>query len=349
MPSRVRPLVVRPGARYRCFGDGLCCTDVHLLGPLTRKEVVRLKVIDARSSKHDELLDAPVLRTRKNGACLFLDERGCSLHADLGAHTKPASCRRFPYRLVGTPHGGRVVTEHRCPCRTMGARPRLDVADAEASLADDHGRLQADARVPDMLKKTKTTRISFATYARLEAQWLARILGNEDVLDVLGGHRELPELHSASWLDVAHLLRARIDGSACGDALAWFGDTLLELLSQREGARDDPRMPSKFRTRARPWSEAFDRAEARSPNVDHPGAIIADFVADALWSLEWVGRTSLDGAFAELSVRVIVARAIVDKLFREGARADRAAAEAVTIVELAGASGVWNSVVRELA
>ena len=33
--TKLRPLTPRPGARYTCFGDGLCCTDIHAIGPLT--------------------------------------------------------------------------------------------------------------------------------------------------------------------------------------------------------------------------------------------------------------------------------------------------------------------------
>ena len=40
--TKVRPLIPRPGARYTCFGDGLCCTDIHGIGPLTKKEVAGL-------------------------------------------------------------------------------------------------------------------------------------------------------------------------------------------------------------------------------------------------------------------------------------------------------------------
>ena len=65
--SRVRPLIVRPGARYRCFGDGLCCTDLHLLGPLTKREVVRLKTMSEEIVVWNAQLEAPVLRTTDHG------------------------------------------------------------------------------------------------------------------------------------------------------------------------------------------------------------------------------------------------------------------------------------------
>ena len=337
-PSRVRPLIVRPGARYRCFGDGLCCTDLHLLGPLTQREVVRLRVMSDEIVVWNAQLEAPVLRTTDRGGCVFLLDSGCALHAELGARSKPGGCRRFPYRLVATPVGGRVVTEHRCPCRTLGDRPPIDLADAEESLRDEGGRLQADTRVPHRLKRTRKLRMTFHSYAALEADWIARILAGEDPLDVLDAE-VLSPLPDVSWIDVAHNLRARIDGSACGDALAWFGDVLLSLA--------DP----KFKTRTvrnRPWAPAFDRAEARSPAVQSAESVLADWLVDALWSLDWVLVGSLEAGRCELGTRWVVAREITARLRALGVRPDRAAAEAVSIVEIAGASGVWGSVVREI-
>jgi hypothetical protein len=337
-PSRVRPLLVRPGARYRCFGDGLCCTDLHLLGPLTRREVVRLRVMSDAIVVWNAQLEAPVLRTTEKGGCVFLVEAGCALHAELGTRAKPGGCRRFPYRLVATPAGGRVVTEHRCPCRTLGDRPPIDLVDAEASLLDEGNRLQADQRVPHRLKRTRKLRMSFHSYAALEATWIERILAGEDPLVVLEAE-VLSPLPDISWIDVAHNLRARIDGSACGDALAWFGDVLLSLAEPT------------FKTRAprnRPWAAAFDRAEARSPDARTADAVLADWLADALWSLDWVTVASLDAARCELGTRWVVAREITRRLQGVGLRPDRAAAEAVSIVEITGASGVWGSVVREI-
>src|SRR5258708_5447875 len=127
--AKVRPLLLREGARYACFGDGLCCTDMHALGPLTRSEVVQLR---SHAVERNEHLRAPVLRTAA-GRCVFLEDDGCAIHRAKGEGAKPSSCRGFPYRLIATPQGGRVVTEHRCPCRTLGDRPPIDRADAERS------------------------------------------------------------------------------------------------------------------------------------------------------------------------------------------------------------------------
>ena len=39
------PLVVREGARYECFGDGLCCTDIPAIGPIRLAERARLRLV----------------------------------------------------------------------------------------------------------------------------------------------------------------------------------------------------------------------------------------------------------------------------------------------------------------
>ena len=50
----VEPLMARPGAHYTCFGDGLCCTDLHGLGPLSKKEVVALELVSPAVVAHPD-------------------------------------------------------------------------------------------------------------------------------------------------------------------------------------------------------------------------------------------------------------------------------------------------------
>src|SRR5205085_1675434 len=110
-----------------------------------------------------------------------------------------------------------------------------------------------------------------------------------------------------------HNLRSRIDGSACGDALAWFGDVLLSLADR------------SFKSRAarnRPWALAFDRAEARSPDEQPEGAVLADWLVDALWSLDWVLYGSLEAGRCELGTRWVIAREITARLKKLGVRPD---------------------------
>ncbi|GAC1351075.1 MAG: hypothetical protein NVSMB1_00660 [Polyangiales bacterium] len=343
--AKVRPLIFRPGARYTCFGDGLCCTDLHALGPLTRSEVVQLRCLEPPGGErprvvHNEHLQAKVLRTTIEGACVYRQTSGCAIHALHGALSKPESCRRFPYRLVATEAGGRVVTEHRCPCRTLGDRRPLDLADAEASLrVGAHGtaRLEVDATVHGDVPLTAAVRVPFAEYCAIEGAMLGQLTEGEDLLQVLACEGFV-SLETASWTDVGHLFRSRLDGTACSVALAWFGDALLERGGVAvRGMRD------------RPWSPAFDRAEARTPMVESSSSIIADWLADGIFGLDWCSRGSFDLARAELATRVTMARSIATTLRSAGVREDRAAAEAVTIVELAGASPLWESVVRSMS
>ena len=70
--TQVRPLTVRPGARYTCFGDGLCCTNIHGLGPLTKKELVQVRRRDPAGAGWDEEFEDRMLFTEPDGGCHFL-------------------------------------------------------------------------------------------------------------------------------------------------------------------------------------------------------------------------------------------------------------------------------------
>ncbi len=329
----VRPLLVRPGARYRCFGDGLCCTSIHAIGPIGRAEVRRLQVLHPGLTEKNPVLDATVVSVA-DGVCTHLEDDGCRIHKMHGEAAKPSVCRRFPYRLVATPLGGRIATEHRCPCRTLGDRPPLSVDDALRSMGAAAGaRLSADVTVSDRVAITRRSRVGFAKYVTLEAPILERLARGDDPLDALGAE-PFPALDGATWSDVAHLYRAEIDGTYCGDALAWFGDVLLGLQGTRVRSLRD-----------RPWAPAFDRAEARSAREGSPDEVLADWLADELWGLEWTERGTFESARRDLATRATIAREIVRRLVGIGVRPDRAAAEAVLICEMGGAAPLWRSVV----
>lgn len=325
------PLQVRPGARYRCFGDGLCCTDIHAIGPISRPEVKRLAVVAPGLVNRNENIGATVVSVR-DGGCAHLSEGGCRVHAALGLLGKPSVCRRFPYRIVATPSGKRLSTEHRCPCRTMGDRPPIDLEDAIASTRDANGRFTADVKVGPRILLAKGRSVPFAKYEALERELLAR-LDVEDPAVVLDAE-PFPPLETATWVDVAHLYRGKLDGSACGDALAWFGDMILAL-------HDTPLR----RLRERKWAPAFERAERRSAGTQTPESIHVDWLADEIWGLEWTERGSFASARKDLATRLAVAREITRLLVRDGIRPDRAAAESVLVVEMAGAAPLFRSVV----
>lgn len=327
-----RPLLVRAGARFDCFGDGLCCTDVHALGPVTRSEKKKLDLIEPGALHRHKDLMAPVFRTQESGACVFRSARGCELHATRGPEAKPNGCSRFPFNLVATPEGGRITTEHRCPCRTMGDRPELTVSDAEPWLRDAAGRLSCNGRVGPKVALTPTRRVSFAVYREEEASLLGRLEALEDPCLVLGKRPLGRLLGGMRFSEVGQQLRLERDGTGYGEALLWFGNALRSLSGH------------KLELAPRPWQAAFDRAEARSKktSAEH---VLADYLSDLLWSLDWVFVTrSFEAGRRELVTLYAVALEIVNRLVRSRVRADRAAAEAVMIVELARQSEVWEDV-----
>lgn len=328
----VRPLQVRQGARYTCFGDGLCCTDIHGIGPLTDRELVEIRRIDRDAAGWDEHHEENMMRTAADGGCVFLlSDMRCSIHAKWGPEAKPEGCRRFPLGLVATPTGGRITTDHRCPCRTLGERPPLTAEDAEPSIVNRAGRPTADRRIK-RIPLTPKKKISFEEWVPMETEILGRLVGGEAPWDVLDA-KPFPKLQGTSWKEQAQEFLDARDGTQFGIASAWIGDTILHL---RKGTR--PRPP------LRPWLAAFDRAEARSPKPRKANEVFADWIADEIWSLKWAEDHSFKLARLEWATRLEIARSIAKRLEEHGCRADRAAAEAVTILELVGESDFWEEV-----
>ncbi len=327
------PYQVRPGAEYRCFGDGLCCTNIHGLGPLTDDELEAVRSIDEDGAHFDEEFDEPMLCTASDGGCHFLmDDRRCRIHAELGEDSKPEGCRRFPLGLTETPEGGRITTDHRCPCRTLGERPKLEVKDCLAPLSDQ-GKIWAERNIKKVRLSRKSKAISFADWKRVEAPIL-QALSDGEPLDAILQSEPFPKLKKSTWAEeLQEIADEAVDGSAFGFAALWFV----------EAARAVQDSTYRARLPLRPWSEAFDRAQARPGTPRSEDAVLADWVADWLWSLKWAEFTDFENARAEIVTRVHVARWIAAHLQSvHGERSDRAAAEAVMVVELLGESQFWT-------
>lgn len=337
----VHALIARPGARFRCMGDGLCCTDLHALGPLTRAEARDLRTLLPDALEWNDEFAGDCLRVDASGACKQLDQAGrCSVELRFGVERKPLGCRRFPYGLIDTAAGCRVTTEHRCPCRSLGGpeRPLIDLADADACLRDHAGRLESDAEAPDIVPLTGGDRVPFARYAEIESEMMSRLAAGEraeDVLDV----DPLPRLVTLDWSACGDDFVGMQDGSAGGVALAWFGDALRMLAV---GEAPPPR--------GRPWSAAFERGIARSPQADDPERIVNDWLADELWMLRWLDwdDCTFYMARAELATRLAAARVAMQRLGALGLRADQVAAEAVMLAGLAGSTTRWPEQVEDI-
>ena len=133
-------------------------------------------------------------------------------------------------------------------------------------------------------------------------------------------------------------MRGERDGSAYGEAMVWFGNALRSLLSAKP-----------LELNQRPWSESFDKAEARSLEPEKAQSVLNDWLADLLWSLDWVFAVgTFEGGKRELASLYVVADTITRRLVRAGVRKDRAAAEAVMIVEIGRQSDAWERVQNAL-
>ncbi len=332
--ARLRPLLARPGAAFECHGDGLCCSDIHSLGPLTRSEARSLNLIAPRIVVPSDYAGGPVLAPRLDGCCLFLGEGRCELHAALGSAAKPEGCRRFPFGLAATPEGGRVTTEHRCPCRTMGRRKTLVAESAAPSLTNNAGRLSADHRIRRVrLSRRKT--VGFSDWLTIEAELLTGLerRNPEAVLD----SAPFPKLRKLTWKEVyTEMIEDGDDGTRFGATLDCFGQTVRSLCEQKRPRPID-----------RPWASFFDRAEQRATEIRPAREIYADWIADEIWALEWLVRGgTLRRARAALSTQLAIARDIGRRLGRNKVRSDRAAAEAVMIVATVGSSQWWRDVLK---
>lgn len=318
---------MRPGARFECHGDGLCCTDVHAIGPLSRGEARRLRVLASDAVYRDDVVESVVLRPGEDGTCVFLGDGRCELHARFGAATKPRACRRFPFGLTATPAGGRVTTAHRCPCRTLGERASLD-APAALEVLSERG-FPAEHRVGGRVALAPRRHVSFERWTEIEAELLARLASGERPETVLDAD-PLPRRSVGSWEQVAHDLTIDDPETRFEHAVVWFAGSLRAIAGARRGPAP-----------AQPWSDVFDRAEARTAAVASDDPIFADWIADLIWGMRWTAHGSFARARSEQATLLAIARDLAARLRRRGARRDRAAAEAVMIAETTMLSSAW--------
>ncbi|MFZ1865806.1 MAG: hypothetical protein WAU39_16400 [Polyangiales bacterium] len=325
-------MLVRPGARFDCVGDGVCCSDIHAVGALTDEDCQTLALISEKAiDRYEDGGDAVVMMRSDTGRCVFWSEDGCLIHRQLGPEMKPSPCIQFPYALTATPTGGRISTQHRCTCRTLGPLPPVTADAARASLLDSEGQLKFEHFVLDEVAWAPGEVLSFDEYVRREAPLIEALRDGKQLMTVLQA-QPFPPLDGLAWSDVADQLRAFGGSSRASIAARWFGDALGFLLDRR------PRTEY-----SRPWSDAFERAEKRIVEPVSPNAVFGDWLADELWSLRWTRFGSLARARAEWATRLAVARRIAGWLdISNPTRDNVSAAEAVMIVDVIGTSDPWE-------
>lgn len=174
-----------PGTTFSCRSCNRCCSEHHLLGPVTRVE--RDRILTAFAGKDDQrgadpsnFLPLPtgdgrelyLLRTR-DGYCSYLGQDGlCRVHRELGVDVKPAVCRMFPYRLVHTPDGWDTGLSLSCPTVAHGGG-----GSAEIEVKEKMGALPIFSsllhEVPASLPVAERVRGTWGDYKKWESEAIA--------------------------------------------------------------------------------------------------------------------------------------------------------------------------------
>ncbi len=293
-----------------------------------------LSLISEDAIDRHEGEDAAVIMMRVDtGHCVFWSEDGCALHARLGPTIKPSPCIQFPYALTATPAGGRISTQHRCTCRTLGSLSPVTVEAARPCLLDAEGELKAEHAVLDRVAWSSTETLPFDEYVEREAGLLQALIEGKALTSVLDAE-PFPELEGMTWSAVVDELLEFHDSSRAATASRWFADALGFLIERRERTEH-----------GRPWASAFERAAERIVDPVPPNKVFGDWLADELWSMRWTHYGSLARARAEWATRLAIARRIAGWLDISTPKQDNvSAAEAVMIVDVIGTTDPWDKV-----
>jgi Fe-S-cluster containining protein len=334
----VTPLQVRPGATFTCHADGLCCSDIHVLGPVEEDELVTLRPLGHRIVGRDASVKGWAFRVAGTGACPFLqDDNLCRVHATLGPQDKPATCRLFPFYLVGTPTGVRVSTSHRCTCRSIGERQALDAERVLAELGMAGRDLPLAWSAPARIGIDAGRDVSFAEWTAREARLLEKLnAGGLSGAGLLG--LPFPALRNDSWASVAARFRQPSDATGFEQAKAWIGEAI--------GAHVEGRPID--RSRPRPWARFLPRVAARATHTDNRDAILADWLGDELWGLGWARWGSFEQARMDFATRAAIVATLESAFAALGTPASIATAEAVLVVDPIVHSPHWDTVARAL-
>ncbi|MEZ4287183.1 MAG: hypothetical protein R3A47_03360 [Polyangiales bacterium] len=326
----------RKGARFYCYGDGFCCSDIHSLGPLDEPEqaVIALISPDAMQKSADGEFS---LAMSESGSCVFLTDSGCAIHAALGAAAKPSACRRFPMGLIKTPTHARLTTEHRCPCRTYGDRPLVDIASLIAAVQSEEGELLFDHQVGSVIAIDADRTLPFEEYEAIESELIEQLLKGSGFRSILQAE-PFPNRSGQSWVGISHaLVNVYADGTRLDAALKWMG-AAIAFLVEREPRQSIPR----------PWANAFRRTSEREDDSLSPGHAFGDWIADKLWAMHWTRLGSLRRARVQWSTELAIARRIAAWLMEDGMAEKLAIAEAICIVDVGSLSSAWDEICEKM-
>ena len=202
--------LMAPGSAFACESCNRCCSEDHLLGPVTRPERDAILLgfaqkADERGADPSNFIPLPtggpepvyLLRPRE-GSCSYLDRDGlCRVHKILGEEIKPGVCRLFPYRAVHTPDGWHAGMSLICPTVAAGEGPdpRPDARRTIGALRVITPHLR---QLPDSVLVTDGVTVPWADYRGWEQEtlealadldvpvntaWIERLKAFEDLVE----------------------------------------------------------------------------------------------------------------------------------------------------------------------
>ena len=177
----------------------------------------------------------------------------------------------------------------------------MDEADARMSLRGGNGQLRPDRKLDAKVPLTKRKGTPFAKWQKVEA---AVFENPSAVMDALTDCA-FPSLGYRSWAEAAEEMLEDLDESRFSAAIRWFAHAVLDLQGRGELA-----------LQARPWEANFARAASRGGGEDRDiEVLLADWLLDEFWSLEWATDSNLARASHGWATLLAVARRI-DVLLR---------------------------------
>jgi len=123
MDTESLPLHLTPLVRaWQCRKRGLCCKGLSIsISETKRKRIARRlgEIGDERAELIQtgpfEIVDGWLQLPRKDGACVFLEDRLCGLHKRFGGTSVPNACATFPYIVMLTDDRLIASLSFQCP------------------------------------------------------------------------------------------------------------------------------------------------------------------------------------------------------------------------------------------
>lgn len=330
-PDRAaRRLVQLPGYRFRCDGNGSCCTQYASVA-FAAADVRRARRVGLRTHPLDDADASRVflplyggVRTERtaitlvDGRCLQLEaDASCALHSAGGAAAKPSACRLYPATLTDLGDSIRVSVAAECDCVLSSLE--LDAEQGEP-LVDASIRTGADLPdgltvrvVADEVRVTRSRSISREDAVAWTDAAIERCAGRESLAACVHLARSLEGVASESGIessstdDLAHTLRPYVEriaqrmASASRAADAWR--------SERDRTRSVRRaVASSASTLLARGVEVSIQAAARSIPGGELERSEAFALRAGLFGLHFAESEPMADALHDFAARLLIAR-----------------------------------------